>query len=423
METLLDPAPLPARLCNFERLLEGLEARGIDAIVATSTLNVFYLSGFNAIAHKSDEPRPFAIMVSRHQPAHPIAVVADYYLAPFLRHPGWIEEVRPFRAVMMPLDLSPDPADIDRFIPEEDRATERAEQARRFYSFEMGTAVRAAMKDLGLTNKRVAFDDVGFGLRLSDGTVDVVDGYDSLMFARTVKTPDELVLLERATRLNQVAIERTVAEWEKGMTWRHLNQTYNRSVIDLGGFIRDPGAMVWGHPRGTDTTIRLHHGQDDSEIPPGTHVMFDCHGTLDLYCWDGGKTWVVDGEPAGDAKRNARATAEATQSLLNAMRPGTRVSELQAVGRETYRKYGVPDADKALIYFHGMGLSHMDLELVSADGVPQGDWCLQEGMVVALHLLYPGSDRERSWLEEVAVVTGDGGRALFSWGFEPLCGN
>ena len=109
METVLDLAPLPARLCNFERLREGLETRGIDAIVATSTLNVFYLSGFNAIAHKSDEPRPFAIIVSRHHPAHPIAVVADYYLTPFLRHPGWIDEVRPFRAVMMPLDLSPTP--------------------------------------------------------------------------------------------------------------------------------------------------------------------------------------------------------------------------------------------------------------------------------------------------------------------------
>jgi hypothetical protein len=25
-------------------------------------------------------------------------------------------------------------------------------------------------------------------------------------------------------------------------------------------------------------------------VEPGTHVMFDCHGTIDLYCWDGGKT-------------------------------------------------------------------------------------------------------------------------------------
>ena len=55
-------------------------------------------------------------------------------------------------------------------------------------------------------------------------------------------------------------------------------------------------------------TIMLSTGFEDSEVEPGTHVMFDCHGTIDLYCWDGGKTWVVDGEPEGDAKRWAKAT-------------------------------------------------------------------------------------------------------------------
>src|SRR5205807_1648767 len=57
-----------------------------------------------------------------------------------------------------------------------------------------------------------------------------------------------------------------------------------------------------------------------AEVPPGTHVMFDCHGTIDLYCWDGGKTWVVEGELEGGAKRFAEATAAVAQMLLSAMR-------------------------------------------------------------------------------------------------------
>jgi len=40
--------------------------------------------------------------------------------------------------------------------------------------------------------------------------------------------------------------------------------------------------------------------------------------------------------------------------------------------------------------------------------------------VVPLHLLVPGGERERYWLEEVAVVGEGGGRPLFSWGFGPL---
>src|SRR6187401_2843064 len=108
---------LPKQFCNLDRLLFALRARGLDGIVATLPYNVFYLTGFNAIAHKSDEPRPYAVVLSRHAPEHPVMVVADYYLAPFLAQPGWVEDVRPFRAVMMPLDLPPSSADIDRFIP------------------------------------------------------------------------------------------------------------------------------------------------------------------------------------------------------------------------------------------------------------------------------------------------------------------
>jgi Xaa-Pro dipeptidase len=43
-------------------------------------------------------------------------------------------------------------------------------------------------------------------------------------------------------------------------------------------------------------------------------------------------------------------------------------------------------------------------------------------MVAPVHLLYPGGEHERVWLEELVHVTKDGGRPLFSWGFEPLTG-
>src|SRR3546814_7370104 len=109
--------PLPKRFCNIERLWHALEVRGLDGIVACQPHNVFYLTGFNPIAHKADEPRPYAVLLSRHAPEHPILVVADYYLASFLGQPTWVADVRPFREVMMPLDLAAKRTDIDRFIP------------------------------------------------------------------------------------------------------------------------------------------------------------------------------------------------------------------------------------------------------------------------------------------------------------------
>jgi Xaa-Pro aminopeptidase len=415
--------PLPKRLCNLDRVLHALEARGLDGIVATLPNNVFYLSSFNGIAHKSDEPRVCAVILARHAPEHPIMVVADYYLATFLTQPTWIEDIRPFRAVMMPLDLPAARSDIDHFIPPAAAGTPWIENARRQYAFDMGTAVKGALEELRLDRARVAFDDQGYGFRLGvDGLV-VADGYDPMMFARAIKTPAELDLIRRATQLNETAIRKTVASWQQGATWRDLNIAYARAVAELGGFVRDPGGMVWGHPRGTDATIMLSSGFEDGEVGAGTHVMFDCHGTIDLYCWDGGKTWVVDGEPQGDARRWARATSAVAETLLGAMKPGARIKDLQALARATYRKAGVPDPDRAVIFFHGLGLSHMELELMTSDGKVQGgDWVLEEGMVAPIHLLYPGGQFDRSWCEEVVEIAPDGGRPLFSWGFDPLTG-
>ena len=73
-----------------------------------------------------------------------------------------------------------------------------------------------------------------------------------------------------------------------------------------------------------------------------------------------------------------------------------------------------------MIFFHGLGLSHMDIPIQRADGSANGDWTLEQNMVVPMHLLCPGGATERWWLEEVVHVTPSGGRPLFSWGFGPL---
>ena len=393
---------LPERFCNLERLLDAMTARGLDGIVVSTPLNVFYLSGFNGIALKADEPRPYALVLSRHAPDHPILVLADYYLATFLNQPSWVRDIRPFRAVMMPLDREPQRKDIDRFIPASARDLKWMQTARGHYAFDMASALRGALAELGLERAKVAHDAVGG------------EAYDALMYARAVKTPVEIELLRRATALNRAAIERTTRAWEKGMRWRELNRAYHAAAVDLGGFVRDPGAMVWGHPRGADATLTLQTGLEDFEVERGVHVMFDCHGTLDLYCWDGGKTWVVGGEPQGEGKRNLRATAQVAEALISEMKPGRRPSELQAKGRELYRKAGVADAESAVIFFHGLGLSHWDVEQGTTD------WRLEAGMVVPLHIVYPGGETTRAWLEEVVLITEKGGEPFFGWGYEPL---
>lgn len=412
--------PFPERFCNLDRLLHAMEARGLDAVVASTPLNVFWLTGFNGIAHKSDEPRPYCVILARRAPDHPVMVLTDYYLNTLVGNPTWVKDVRSVRGVMTPIDLPAAARDVERFVPAAGRDLEWMRKAAGACALDVREACAGAFRDLGLSGGRVAFDELRFGRQLSFDGVEAADAYDPFMYARSVKTAHELKRLRRATALNEAAIERTVDAWERGMTWREFEHAYRLAAVDLGGFVRDPGPMVWGHLRGDDAIV-LDHGRDDFVVEPGMHVLFDCHGTFDLYCWDGGKTWVVDGEPEGDAKRRAAGTMAAAEAVLEALRPGRRIRELQALGREAARKHAGAGADALIVFFHGLGLSHMDLEQVDAAGNPVGgDWTLEADMVVPIHVLWPGDEHARFWVEEVARVTPDGGEPFFSWGFAPM---
>ena len=89
-------APLPKRFCNLDRLLHAMKARGLDGIVATAPWNVFYLTAFNGIAHKSDEPRPYAVILSRHLPGD-VSQTADVGRG-FAAVPSRDDATRPARA-------------------------------------------------------------------------------------------------------------------------------------------------------------------------------------------------------------------------------------------------------------------------------------------------------------------------------------
>src|SRR5215475_10061715 len=151
--------PLPARFCNLERLLDTLEQRGLDGIVAYLRPNVFYLSGFAPPSNQSvNETNGYAaVVISRHAPEHPVMVVAEFDLAYFRTQPSWIDDIRPYATLLLPFDVPLGPSPLDRFIPLGERKSEWANAARQKYAPSLVEGVRRALTDLGLANATVGF--------------------------------------------------------------------------------------------------------------------------------------------------------------------------------------------------------------------------------------------------------------------------
>ena len=414
------PAP---QLVDIDRLVDIMERREIDAVVASSHQNLYYLSSLNAVAQKSDEPRPFAVLISRHAPDHPILVMPEYYTGALARLGGWIKDIRPYRSMISPLDRAAQKSDLDRFVPQTVDNAPWIATARDAYAETMIDSLNSAFTDLKLSGKRVAFDDARLGMRMLDDIDRLADGFGLLMSARSVKSPVEIDMLRKATAINQSAIETTIERWQPGMTWFDLTHTYNVAATEAGGFVHDPGALVLASSRGSDASVAFTEEFDDFEIGPGMRIMFDCHGTKDLYCWDGGKTWIVDGQPEDMTTPAAVGTKNAMLAIHEALKPGVRVSDLVATGRAAFAKSGTPDPETCILFLHGLGLSHLDQEIgEEVEGSATGDFLLAENMAVAIHLLVPGGAKERFWLEDIALVTPDGADRIFTWNLDPQTG-
>ena len=412
--------PFPRQFCNLPRLLETMAARDLDGIVSYYSPNVCYLSGYatgsSAMVHEANGYS--AVILSRHQPDHPIVVIPEFEINYFARQPSWINDVRPYASLMLPLDVEATAAALDRYIAPGTRELAWVPSARAHYSLDLADACVRAVRDLGLERARVGFDNLMFAPVLTAALPDmqVADAYGALKFTRQAKTPAETEILREAVQLNQTALERTVAAWAPGMSWHELNIAYYTNAIRLGGFIHDRGSLILANDLGQEPTLLLSSGlEEDFELPRGINVMFDCHGTWRRYTWDGGKTWIIDDEPTGDQRTVADAAAATMEDLMDALRPGVGVMELVRRGRQTLRKTGLPEAEDALIFFHGCGLENSERETAG-----RIDWKLEEGMVISLHVLVPGGDRRRWYLEEVASVAPTGADRFYSWGTKPL---
>lgn len=415
------PVPRRARaamLCNYDRLIGALTHRGLDGVVVHLRPNVFYLSGLAPPSAQSiNEGSGYAaIVISRHEPDRPIAVVADYALAFFADQPTWIDDIRPYSLGILPAHLAPSEETLGLFVPPEVLGSAWGRRASAHYRGGFAATLRQAMTELGLSRGAIGLDAMNIREAVDLDGVDVVDAYGLMRYVRQVKTAPEVELLRTAASLNQHAIEQTVGSWRPGSTWRELTHEYNMIVAAADGFVHDPGGIIVANPTSGAAVYHAASGLEDFEIKPGSNIMIDAHGTWNQYCWDGGKTWFVDDQPTSEGSRIAKACSEALHVMQSQMRPGMNVSDLVALGRRVIERSGAPGSTSAMLFFHGVGLDHIDLETT----IEGGDWQVEEGMVLATHVVFPGSVTERHYLEGIAVVRADGGESLYSWDYEPL---
>lgn len=187
---------------------------------------------------------------------------------------------------------------------------------------------------------------------------------------RIVKGADEIELLRRAAH----AADRVVAQIAAGRLAGRTEADVSREVRErliAEGHESAPFAIVASGPNGASP----HHEASDRVIAPGDPIVLDIGGTLEGYGSDITRMlWVTGGDPdrgptpafleAFNLVRRAQAAAS------DAVRPGARCDELDAVARDIIREGGYGDAFIHRLG-HGIGLEgHEEPYLVAGNAEP-----------------------------------------------------
>ena len=225
---------------------------------------------------------------------------------------------------------------------------------------------------------------------------------------RQIKTEEEQKLMQKASEVNDKAMEAIILHLTKGHTEEELGEILLKIYRSLGasGFSFDP-IIAFG-----DNAADPHHVNDKTKGQRGDCVVIDIGCVLDGYCSDMTRT-VFLGEVKAEAKKIYEIVKEANLRGIAAVRPGIRFCDIDKAARDYITECGYGE------YFthrlgHSIGIETHEWGDVSSANTAM----VKPGMIFSIEpgIYKPGAAGVR--IEDLVLVTENGCKVLNSYSKE-----
>lgn len=332
-------------LLNEERAREVMERHGLDAFVATTPENLYYLSDYaTIISYNFTRWGMGAAVLPRDPEKPPTLVVREMEM---FHVNTWMPNVRAQRGFSY---YVPDEANLS---PSEQMREQRVAQhgVTDFPNFQR--LVGQTLLELGLGKARLGFDDARIMLDLAANELkeaDVVEAVNAFREVRVVKTPPEIELMRKAAQVNQTALESTANLAREGVAMGELIRHY-RALMNLYG---GQGSHITG---GGDAHPWMHHNDLSYTLKKGDHLLLDPAGWYRFYWGDQARNVTL--EPIeGKFQELYEVLMACHREIVPLMQPGADSFGLEAHAREFVR--GTVAEPGFLPLFHSIGLEQYD---------------------------------------------------------------
>jgi Xaa-Pro aminopeptidase len=283
---------------------------------------------------------------------------------------------------------------------------------------EVARKVAAELAEHGLAGEPVGVDlvEMPILMALQRAGLTIVDGQQTFLEARKIKTPDEISLLAQACSMVDAAYEELYGFLRPGVRENECVGLVSKVLYELGseyveGVNAISGERCSPHP----------HVYSDRIIRPGDPAFFDIlhshmgYRTCYYRCFAVGSASVAQ----RDAYIRCR---EYMDQAIALVRPGATTADIVSVWpRAEEFGFASEEAAFALQYGHGVGLSIWEKPIFSRLVSLDHPETLEEGMLFALETYWPADDGwSAARIEEEVVVTATGCEVITKFPAEEL---
>jgi Xaa-Pro aminopeptidase len=373
------------------RLTAGLDAEGLDALVATTPENLRYVTGFRSIAHALFRGLELYGVFTRRG----VGLVVPFIDTTGVAADGIaVDHLACYGRFFF--EYADDPGVIGGKVRE---WTGKAEAG-------AGEALVKVLGDMGVLGRRVGLDEAGVfpatWQRLEGqlkGTT-LVPAYQHFRTARMVKSPEEVRRLERAARIAEDGIAAVLGMLKAGVSEREAAHVYEQEVLRRGASpfftvvtFGERAALADVYP-------------SERTLAPGELVRCDLGCVYEGYRSDISRTAVL-GTPTDKQARYYAAILAGERAGIAAMKPGVPASRIFEIAMTATREAGMPHYQRTHVG-HGIGLEPYDPPTLNA----ATSMALEPGMVFCVETPY----YEHPWggvqVEDAVEITPTGVRML-----------
>lgn len=346
--------PLDEYRARYARLAALMEREDLDALVLTQEEAVRYLSGYNSVIWAVGRWLP-TVFVAARDPRRAV-LIASQFDAGCAAGTAWAGTVDTYRAVE---EL---PAKVAGHLA---AAGARAGRT----GFELGPGSIMALP-------RVVADEV-----IAQAGGPARDASRLISALRMVKSPAEIDRIRRSVRAATAGYRAGLDAAAAGMTEKEL-------VAIIGAEMHRNGTTAGTKPlfvncvSGRVRYPLVDSPASDNVLADGDIVFVDGGGACDGYVSDILRLIGV-GQVRAEDRRYADVAAGATQAMIDAVRPGVRVSELLRAGAAHVAAEGLAEQVGA-VAGHGIGLELWERPLITEHENPDDDVAVRPGMVLCL---------------------------------------